>query len=219
MWAYREGSARREVDRAGMGLDHVRDRPRRDCSRLLVEQPVAVAQRPGAPCRGVQEGRRLGGVARLLRAISHPRPALSEALSWLPIAGAAAMRKLPHTAAVPGRTGHSHSSHATTNGWLPTDCGHDHQATIEPSGQHPHGERGNPRSACADSNNTVDEVFFFDNLDNRVHFDPGLSVTFLLFSLAGVALLNGVILLLAASRMPTGTQPDKEPQPEAGQPR
>jgi len=41
---------------------------------------------------------------------------------------------------------------------------------------------------------------FYDTLGNEVQVDYGLSVTFLLFSLAGVALLNGGILLLAARR-------------------
>ena len=41
-------------------------------------------------------------------------------------------------------------------------------------------------------------VFFFDELGNEVDYQHGRDVTFLLFSLAGVALVNGGILMSAA---------------------
>jgi hypothetical protein len=45
------------------------------------------------------------------------------------------------------------------------------------------------------------QVFFFDNLNNEVDFQAGRDVTYLLYSLAAVALLNGIFLRLAARRI------------------
>ena len=50
-------------------------------------------------------------------------------------------------------------------------------------------------------NTVAADVIFYDSLDNEVSFGPGASVTFLLWSLAGVAMLNGGILVLAARRI------------------
>ena len=47
-------------------------------------------------------------------------------------------------------------------------------------------------------------VSFFDGLDNEVVLHPGRDVTFLLFSLAAVAAINGGVLIRAA-RMPVTT--------------
>ena len=44
-------------------------------------------------------------------------------------------------------------------------------------------------------------VYFFDNLGNEVELHSGRDVTFLLYSLAGIALFNGALLMqLARSR-------------------
>jgi len=45
------------------------------------------------------------------------------------------------------------------------------------------------------------DVLFFDRLGNEVHYHPGRDVTFLLFSLAGVALAMGGVLVVGARRL------------------
>ena len=45
------------------------------------------------------------------------------------------------------------------------------------------------------------DVLFYDNIGNEVHYYPGRDVTFLLFSLAGVAWLMGGFLINGARKV------------------